>query len=215
MDIVITGASSGIGKGLYEWFSSDPLNKVVGVSRRGPDVRMDLVGGANRERAVKLIFDRISHIDVLINNAGMMLLDEQQDFQESLRMIDLNLIAVWHLTLLLELRIVNRIINIASISGIKGEEDVPLYAATKAGVIALTKSFAKKYINKGGLTVNCISPGFFETNLVPGDTPQELVDGIPMKREAKVDEIIPAVEMIIKSHYMTGANIVVDGGICL
>ena len=214
MNIVITGASSGIGKGIYEWFSSDISNKVVGISRGGPDVRIDLVGGMNRERAVKLIFDRIDSIDILINNAGVMLLDEKQDFQASLGMIDLNLIAVWHLTSLLESRVTSKIINIASVSGIKGEEDVPLYAATKAGVIALTKSFAMKYVNEG-ITVNCISPGFFKTNLVPGDTPRELIDGIPMKREADVSEIIPVVEMIINSHYMTGVNIVVDGGLLL
>ena len=63
--------------------------------------------------------------------------------------------------------------------------------------------------------VNCISPGFFNTNLVEGDTPQELIDQVPMLREAQPEEIIPVIDMLQKSTYMTGANIVIDGGLSL
>ena len=103
------------------------------------------------------------------------------------------------------------IINIASVSGMKGEEDFPMYAATKAGLINMTKSFAIGYAPN--VRVNCISPGFFNTNLVEGDAPAELIKHIPMGYEAEPSAIIPAIEFILKADYLTGENIVLDGGL--
>lgn len=206
--IVITGASSGLGKAIYEYLSQKGF-KVIGISRRGPDIKADLTVYDERVRVVQ----ELDGIEVLVNNAGMMLLEEDPKDATAYEMLLLNLVAVWHLSLLLSDKIPSggKIINIASVSGIKGEKDLPLYAATKAGVIALTKSFAMRLVEKG-VTVNCISPGLFDTNLVPFPAPDELIESIPMKREAQPEELLPAVEMILSSDYMTGANIVVDGG---
>ena len=104
-----------------------------------------------------------------------------------------------------------QIINIASVSGMKADPDTPLYGALKAGLISLTKSFALRFAP--GIRVNCISPGFFNTNLVPGDLPEELRLTIPLGKEAEPMEIIPVVKMLDESDYITGANIVIDGGL--
>jgi NAD(P)-dependent dehydrogenase (short-subunit alcohol dehydrogenase family) len=95
----------------------------------------------------------------------------------------------------------------------KADPDLPIYAASKAALISLTKSLAKSYAPD--VRVNCISPGFFKTNLVDEPTPTELIHTIPMKYEEDAKKITPVVDLIWKSQYMTGANIVIDGGVSL
>ena len=211
--IIVTGASSGIGKEIYNWFSNKNVN-ISGIGRRGPDWTIDLINPDARKVFTNYLFKNNYTVKILINNAGVMLLDES-DEEACRNMVELNLIAVWDLMksfydkkLLVE---GSQVINIASISGIKGDSDVPLYSATKAGVIALTKAFAKAWA-KDGIRVNSISPGLFDTNLAPPPIPQELIDSIPMKRSAQTSELIPILEGILNSNYMTGSNIVIDGG---
>jgi NAD(P)-dependent dehydrogenase (short-subunit alcohol dehydrogenase family) len=122
-------------------------------------------------------------------------------------------ISLCNLLLLLFKQDGGHIINIASVAGITGDPDAPIYSACKAGIINFTRSMAKIAAPK--VRVNCISPGFFNTNLVEGDTPQELIGKVPMEREAEPIEIIPVVHMLQTSTYMTGANIVIDGGLSL
>jgi len=219
---LVTGASSGLGKAIYTWLQGEGWN-AIGVSRRGPDRRVDLSSYEERENLLDSIEE---DIDILVNNAGILVLDESFFYTtllldqkpllylECMKMAQVNLVSVWHLIVGLHSRgrfsEGSLIINIASVSGIKGEEDLPLYGALKAGVIGLTKGFAKSLI-KDGIRVNCISPGFFDTNLV-GETPEWLIDTIPMKRVADPKELIPVVRMLMDSPYMTGSNIVIDGG---
>jgi 3-oxoacyl-[acyl-carrier protein] reductase len=105
------------------------------------------------------------------------------------------------------------IINIASVSGMVPDKDLPIYAASKAAVIAMTKSLAKQLAPRM-IRVNCISPGFFKTNLVNGeDLPDDLLKTIPLGYEELPSNITPVIEMILHSRYMTGSNIVIDGGV--
>lgn len=214
--IIITGASSGLGKAIYKWLKITP-KPIVGVSRHGPDYTTNLSDSMELHEFLTWVKSHTPIVNILINNAGTMEFElETLPGIKNREMLNTNLIAPLVLMNGLETKFTKGscIINIASVSGIKGEADAPLYAATKAGLLALTKSYAKKFAPRG-IRVNAISPGFFKTNLVPGDTPQELIDTVPLKREASPEEIIPAVEMILKSKYMTGANIVVDGGVLL
>lgn len=212
---VITGASSGIGKELFHCLKSN--HYVVGVGRKGPDIIADLTIGGDRDRLLSTLSTKYQKIDIFVNNSGVLLLNES-NLTECLSMLSINLVAVWDLT--------NRIypymadggviINIASVSGMRADPDTPLYGASKAGVISLTKSFAKKYANLDNrVRVNCISPGFFDTNLCPDPVPQELVNEIPFKRTANTKEILPLFQMILNSEYLTGVNIPIDGGLLL
>jgi 3-oxoacyl-[acyl-carrier protein] reductase len=214
--VLVTGASSGIGKEIYDWYKTyySSCFHIHGLSRRGPEIRVDLSSPDARER----LLDRLTiPVKILVNNAGILLLDES-DLKESSKMVEVNLMAIWHLISgIFKRDLFARnalVINIASISGIQEEAYLPLYAATKAGVVSLTKSFALRFASEG-IRVNCISPGIFKTNLVPGDTPEDLIEKVPLKREARVWEIIPIVRMLMDCTYMTGSNIVVDGGLLL
>ncbi len=216
--ILVTGASSGIGKRIYKYFSKRfDYQTVYGVSRRGPTLLIDLSTVKGRKALLNEVKLRGYRISCLVNNAGVLHLDES-NYSECMKMVNLNLIAVWQLTEMLYPYMVDGgcIINISSVSGLNSDSDTPLYGATKAGVISLTKSYAKKFANgTPKVRVNCISPGFFDTNLVEESTPQYLIDKVPLLREAKTEEILPVVDMIMNCEYLTGANIVVDGGLSL
>ena len=215
MNIVITGGSSGLGREMVKHFENKG-NLVHSYTRKySTGEGYDLSKQDGRFNLIKNVRKSFNYVDLLVNNAGVMILDEEKmSMADMIRMVHLNLVAVWDLTvslypLLKAAR--GQIINIASVSGVKGDDECPLYAATKAGVINLTKSFAKKYAPK--VRVNCISPGFYNTNLVPGPAPQELIDGVPLAREAVANEIIPVIEYLLQNRYSTGANIVTDGGL--
>ena len=137
--------------------------------------------------------------------------------KSSMGMVSLNLIAVWDLIESLQDIMVpqSNIINIASISGMRADPDTPLYGATKAGVISLTKSYAKKFSKGKVIRVNSISPGFFSTNLVPGEVPSELLAEVPFYRVAQPGELLGVTDMILTTPYLTGVNINIDGGLLL
>jgi NAD(P)-dependent dehydrogenase (short-subunit alcohol dehydrogenase family) len=209
-NIVITGASSGLGLSMSQYFI-EKENHVINLSRKSG---YDLSKEKDRIKAIEFVQNNFKEIDILINNAGVILFEDNFDLDFANYMLGVNLLAPWHLITALNRNMQNgsNIINIASISGMRSEVGVSLYSATKAGMISLTRCFAREFAPKG-IRVNCISPGFFKTNLVPGETPEELINEIPLKREASPIEIIPAIEMILVSTYMTGSNIVIDGGV--
>uniref|UniRef100_A0A6M3KJU9 Putative SDR family NAD(P)-dependent oxidoreductase n=1 Tax=viral metagenome TaxID=1070528 RepID=A0A6M3KJU9_9ZZZZ len=211
MKVAITGTTSGFGLVLKECFEGHG-DTVVSIDKE--DFDLSTIHGI--EGAILHLHQLFSFFDLIINNAGILILHEDRyALKEVVPMVNLNLLAV-HQIMEAAPRLLNttgNIINIASVSGLNSDPDTPLYGATKAGVISLTKSFAKLYAPK--IRVNCISPGFHSTNLVPAALPQKLLDKVPMKYEGRATGIIPVVQCILDSPYMTGANIVLDGGLSL
>lgn len=206
MRVVITGCSSGIGKSICTGFVGEEvvcIDRTHGYDLSTIDELFRAIGDIN-----------VSPTDVLINNAGIMLFEGGLNNEQAQVMAQLNMMSVW--SLLRQVNVVNggNIINIASIAGVNHDEDTALYSATKAAVISLTKSYAKLYAPRR-IRVNCISPGLFDTNLVAEPTPQWLIDRVPLKYEENPDNLVPVVRMILDTKYMTGANIVVDGGLSL
>jgi len=204
--VLITGATSGIGLAISSYYRKKGFT-VYDVSRSGT-YGCDFSDPFNVARFIHT-FDNWDQIDVLINNSGLMFLEESPiDFPLLYNVLltapALFLYRIGH-------KIRSHIVNIASVSGMKAEPDAPMYGALKAGLINLTKSYAIKLAPD--VRVNCISPGFFNTNLIKGNTPDFLIKSIPIAREASPIEIIPVIKMLDESKYMTGANIVIDGGL--
>ena len=211
--VLITGATSGIGKAIADFYEGWDY-EVTKVSRSVQDYHYNLCYPSEISSLSQRLHKENKVYDVLINNAGYVI---KEDF--------VSVDKLWNLLLLTPYTLIRRlsdggllapnshIINIASVSGMVGEKDIPMYAALKAGVINLTKSFAKRLAPH--IRVNCISPGFFDTNLFPGDTPKELINMVPLMRSADPEEIKVVIQMLDETLYITGANIVIDGGLSL
>lgn len=210
---VVTGASSGIGKAIYEYLLDSNkfgLERVVGVSRSGPDLAVDL------ERWVERPWeDMIQHVrclgpvSLLVNAAGKW--GEETGTDHTIMQLNF-----WSPKLLTDRLIRDLlftggcVINIASTSGTMPEPDNPIYAASKAALISLTKSYAIKYAPKARFV--SISPGFIRTNFFPSPAPQHLVDTIPLGYEAQPSDLLPLVDAVIQSKYITGVDLIIDGG---
>jgi NAD(P)-dependent dehydrogenase (short-subunit alcohol dehydrogenase family) len=212
--IVITGTTSGLGKFIFDKLSKSPT-KVIPIDKstfnlatfKGVEkamVLMEDLQWKNRTNPCKLF---------LINNAGVFFDDYNGSVKKMTDMVHVNLMAPYYLTQSAIECGFELVINIASVSGIKGEEDAALYAATKAGLINMTKSFAR--LGKTKTRVNSISPGFIrDTNLVPGGDDSVFPDkgefGYPdilIK-----DNIFDVIQLLRFNESINGANIVIDGG---
>lgn len=204
---IVTGASSGIGKALYDGLGGH--FKVVGISRRGPDIKFDLsklMDHRRRKELTQLLLD-FGEIDLLVNCAGLV----NENFGRY--MFEVNFWAPYTLSKLVRFKDGGMILNVASVSGLMAEPDLPIYAASKAALISLTKSLAKRFAPR--VRVNCISPGFYKSNLFPGDTPKFLIEKIPLKYEDDPKNLVNLVLEMYRMKYLTGANFVVDGGLSL
>jgi NAD(P)-dependent dehydrogenase (short-subunit alcohol dehydrogenase family) len=224
--IVISGASSGLGKAIIEGIARDG-DFVYSLGRSTPNLNLDHVAVQHVQVDYKnpatvveqLKSAGILSCDLLLNCAGYMPLEDSfllYDTKQEFNILDVNLTSHYLVTKhfiqgAMEDCSKLDIISIASCCGVKADSETPLYAAAKAGIIALTEGLCT--FKPELVRINCISPGYFNTNLVPGDAPQELLDAqVPQKREAQPEEIVPVVRMILDSPFMTGSNIIIDGG---
>lgn len=161
-----------------------------------------------------------SKIEVLVNNAGvtkdnLLVFMEKPDFDE---VIDINLKGTYHVTKSLINHMVRnrygRIINMVSISGIKGVPGQVNYSASKGGIIALTKSLAQE-VAKRNITVNAVAPGFIQTDMTASLQEDELKKLIPMNRFGTPEEVAGTVSFLVSASaaYITGEVININGGI--
>lgn len=166
-----------------------------------------------------------NQIDVLVNNAGitrdnLLLRMSDEQFQQ---VIDTNLTGTFYMmrevskTMLKKRK--GRIINISSVVGIKGNPGQVNYAASKAGVIGMTKSLARELAGRK-ITVNAIAPGMIETDMtkaLPQNAREEILNSIPMKTMGKPQDIAKAVAFLAGEggQYITGQVLSVDGGMAI
>ena len=207
---LITGATSGIGASIADYFR-DIGYDIISVSRHGADYHVNFSEQPDvADFIIQFNKSNVGPLDVLVNNAGALYLDESPMNVNYL--YNLLLFTPYMLMTRMAPRLVGgHIINIASVSGMKADPDTPMYGALKAGLISMTKSFARRLAP--GIRVNCISPGFFDTNLVAGPLPEHFLKDIPLGRDAHPDELIPIVDMLHNCEYVTGVNVPIDGGI--
>ena len=236
---LVTGASRGIGRAIAQMLASQGMH-VVGTATtaagvqgidamlaqlpgaRGNGVVLDVTDGPAVTATVDAIVKAHGALHVLVNNAGitrdmlsMRLKDEDWD-----AVIDTNLTAVFRLSRAVTRTMMKqrygRIVNITSVVGASGNAGQANYAAAKAGVAGLTRSLARE-LGSRGITVNCVAPGFIETDMTRGLPPAQtaaLMAQIPLGRLGGVDDIAHAVAFLASpwAGYITGAELHVNGG---
>ena len=165
---------------------------------------------------------KFGNVDILVNNAGITRdsLFKRMTESDWGEVINTNLNSVFNVTRQvvdgMSERGWGRIVNISSVNAIKGQFGQTNYSAAKAGMAGFSKALALEVVKKG-VTVNTVSPGYVETDLVMAiraDVRQQIVDSIPMGRLARPEEIAAVVAFLVSEEagYITGANISVNGG---
>lgn len=243
---IVTGGSSGIGEAIVRLFVAQGATVVVADwnEKNAALLVEDLLAfGANviaiktdvsKEADVKQLIQetkwQFGQIDIVVNNAGVILPKYLEDVQEDEwnHLFNINLKSVYFMIKhsIEELKKTQgTIVNMASLNGLIGQKKNPVYAATKGGIIALTKSLALDYAS-WGVRVNCICPAGVSTPLLadwveqqvdPAATTQSLNDMHALARPATVEGIAQAALFLASqsSSFMTGVALPVDGGAAL
>ena len=235
---LVTGASGGIGGAIAQVFNSqgaevglsgtrvDTLEALAGEIGSGAHVvPADLSSAEGVEQLVKDVMDAMGGIDILINNAGltrdnlaMRLKDE--DWQT---VLEVNLTSAFRLSRAVLRSMMKarwgRIIGITSIVGVTGNPGQANYAASKAGMIGMSKSLAQEVASRG-VTVNCVAPGFIATamtDVLADEQKEKLNAGIPAGRMGAVDDIASACVYLASNEaaYVTGQTLHVNGGMAM
>ncbi len=238
---VVTGASRGIGKAMAETYAQagahvicvsrneDALNGVADLIRsNGGSASVAACNVSDLENFQKLIKDTADNygsVDILVNNAGItrdtLIMRMSEDDWDTV--IDINLKGAFNgikaVTRTMMKQKSGRIINISSVVGLTGNAGQVNYAASKAGLIGLTKSAAKE-IGSRGITVNCIAPGYIATdmtNQLDDQAKDLLISQIPLGRIGSPDDIAATALFLASDEagYITGQTFTVDGGMVM
>ena len=195
------------------------------LGRRAESLVVDVTSAAAVDEAAAKILDKLGRIDILINNAGVTqdgLIVRMEEAQWD-RVLDINLKGTYLCTravskVMLKARR-GRIVSIASIIGMIGNAGQANYAASKAGIIGLTKSVAKE-LGSRGVTCNAIAPGFIKTEMterLPEAVKQKLLEQIPLGSLGEPSDVASAALFLVSdaARYITGHVLVVDGGLAM
>jgi len=237
---LVTGASRGIGRAIAlslaeegadvavnflsnVHLAADVVDQIRKMGRKAILAQADVADYPDTHRMVQGVLEELGHIDILINNAGInsdhtFVKMDQASWQ---KVLSINLDGPYNCTKVLVDQMIKqgwgRIVNITSIIGQIGNFGQANYAASKAGLAAFSKSLAKELVSKG-ITVNCVAPGFTETEMVmaiPEKVRMKLLDQIPMKRFGRSEEVARACVYLCSKDgdYITGAELSINGGL--
>ncbi|WP_373517405.1 3-oxoacyl-[acyl-carrier-protein] reductase [Pricia sp.] len=238
-NVIITGASRGIGKGIAEIFADHGANvaftysssekpalelekELIAKDVKAKAYKSDAASFEQADTLVAKVLEDFGGIDVLINNAGitkdnLLMRMSESDFDS---VIEINLKSVFNMTKAVQRTFLKQrsgsIINMSSVVGVKGNAGQTNYAASKAGMIGFTKSVALE-LGSRNIRCNAIAPGFIETEMtdkLDEKTVQGWRDGIPLKRGGSPEDIANACLFFASdlSAYVTGQVLNVDGG---
>ena len=232
--IIITGATGGIGNELVKKFISlkgkvlatgTNIEKLEKLKKEYHDVeilKFDISKHSEIENFVEDASSKIKGLDILVNNAGITIdnLSIRMKNEEWQKVIDINLsstffICKYGIKKLLKNKF-GRIINITSIVGHTGNIGQANYTASKAGMVAMSKSLALEYAKKN-ITINCVSPGFIQTAMtdkISDEIKKTLMTRIPMNKLGNGEDISNSVAFLASdaASYITGETIHVNGG---
>ena len=233
-NILITGASGGIGKELVKKFVSlegnvlgtgTKVEKLDDLKKKYPKIKVKKFDIAEHSRIEEFIEDaslELGGLDILINNAGTNVdnLSLRMKNEEWQKVIDINLTSTFLLSKYAIKKMLKnkfgRIVNITSIVGHTGNSGQTNYAASKAGIIGMSKSLALEYAKKN-ITVNCVSPGFIVSDMtlnIAEKVKLYLTSRIPMGKLGSGEDVSNCVAFLSsdQASYVTGETIHVNGG---
>lgn len=237
-NVFVTGSTRGIGKAVALAFAQEGANialngrseisaeliaevEALGVKCIG--VSGDIADFEAAGAMIQMVVDGLGSIDVLINNAGitndkLLLRMSEEDFT---RCIQINLTGTFNMTQHTVKKMMKQrsgsIINMSSVVGLMGNIGQANYAASKAGVIGLTKSVAREVAARG-ITCNAIAPGFIETEMtevLSDKVKEQMSQQIPLQSFGHVEDVANAAIFLAKSPYITGQVLNVDGGLVM
>lgn len=236
---LVTGGSRGIGRAVSlklaaqgytilvnfqsnEAAANETVSLIQQAGGQAETLRFDVANQTDTEKVLGAWLENHKEdvIEVLVNNAGirkdnLMMMMPSEDWH---KVIEINLDSFYYVTKLVLSGMMyqryGRIVNIVSLSGIKGMPGQINYSASKAGVIAASKSLAQE-VGRKGITVNCVAPGFIKTEMTEGIEEKQFRTIIPVQRFGEADEVADAVVFLASkgASYITGEVINVNGGL--
>ena len=239
---LVTGASRGIGAAIASKLASlgcdvainyagniqkaeETLNSVKAYGVNAQIYQANVANYEEVEAMTKQIIKDFGHLDIIINNAGItsdnLMMRMDQDSFDSV--IDVNLKGTWNVCKSTTRPILKQrsgvIINLSSVVGINGNVGQVNYAASKAGVIGLTKSLAKEFASRN-IRVNAVAPGYVKSDMtakLSEEITEKVLENIPLGQLGEVEDIANAVAFLVsdEARYITGQVLVVDGGMAI
>ena len=239
---IVTGGSRGIGRAVAVRLAKDGMNLVInyrGNSAAAEEtermcrelgaevllVQGDVSRAEDCEKLAAQAKEAFGRVDVLVNNAGitrdgLLARMTEEDFRA---VLDVNLVGPWNMMkavnrIMMKQRY-GRIVNLSSVTGLMGNMGQTNYAAAKAGILGMTKSYAREVASRG-ITVNAVAPGFIDTDMteaMPEGAKDKIITGIPMGRTGKPEDVAEAVAFLANEQagYITGEVLRVDGGMAM
>ena len=239
---IVTGGSRGIGRAVAVRLAKDGMNLVInyrGNSAAAEEtermcrelgaevllVQGDVSRAEDCEKLTAQAKEAFGRVDVLVNNAGitrdgLLVRMTEEDFRA---VLDVNLVGPWNMMkavnrIMMKQRY-GRIVNLSSVTGLMGNMGQTNYAAAKAGILGMTKSYAREVASRG-ITVNAVAPGFIDTDMteaMPEGAKDKIITGIPMGRTGKPEDVAEAVAFLASEQagYITGEVLRVDGGMAM
>lgn len=239
--VLVTGSAQGIGREIALSFAKEGADVVISdvniekaqvtakeieaLGRKSLAVSLNVVDFGKVEESINIILDKFLKVDILVNNAGitkdnLMLRMSDSDWDA---VINVNLKGTFNCTKAISKVMIKKrygkIVNIASIIGIIGNAGQANYSASKAGIIALTKTAAKEFASRN-INVNAVAPGFIQTDMtakLPEEVKKKMLEMIPMNKLGLPQDVADACLFLAsdEASYITGQTIVVDGGMVM